>query len=87
MACRSAKKVLRVPTAWRAFCQRVHLVIGLLKRWMPGTHQGAIGPEHLDDDLNEFTFRFNRRRSASRGKLFCRLAQHAVKLNRFHLPN
>lgn len=58
---------------------QVHLVIGLLKRWMLGTHQGAIGPEHLDDYLNEFTFRFNRRRSASRGKLFYRLTQQAVQ--------
>jgi len=59
---------------------RVHLVIGLLKRWMLGTHQGAIGNEYLDDYLNEFTFRFNRRRSASRGKLFYRLAQQAVQI-------
>lgn len=59
---------------------RVHLVIGLLKRWMLGTHQGAIGNEYLDDYLNEFTFRFNRRRSASRGKLFSRLAQQAVQI-------
>ena len=59
---------------------RVHLVIALLKRWMLGTHQGAIGNEYLDDYLNEFTFRFNRRRSASRGKLFYRLAQHAVQI-------
>jgi len=59
---------------------RVHLVIGLLKRWMLGTHQGAIGNDHLDDYLNEFTFRFNRRTSASRGKLFYRLAQQAVQI-------
>jgi transposase-like protein len=57
---------------------RVHRVVSLLKRWLLGTHQGAIGQEHLDDYLNEFTFRFNRRKSASRGKLFYRLAQHAV---------
>jgi len=59
---------------------RVHLVIGLLKRWMLGTLQGAIGNAYLDDYLNEFTFRFNRRRSTSRGKLFCRLAQQAVQI-------
>ena len=58
---------------------RVHRVISLLKRWLLGTHQGAIGQEHLDDYLNEFTFRFNRRKSASRGKLFYRLAQQAVQ--------
>lgn len=58
----------------------VHRVVSLLKRWLMGTHQGAVGPDHLDDYLNEFTFRFNRRKSASRGKLFCRLAQQAVQV-------
>jgi transposase-like protein len=58
---------------------RAHRVISLLKRWLLGTHQGAIGPEHLDDYLDEFTFRFNRRTSKSRGKLFYRLAQQAVQ--------
>jgi transposase-like protein len=57
---------------------RVHRVVSLLKRWLLGTHQGAIGHEHLDYYLDEFTFRFNRRKSASRGKLFYRLAQQAV---------
>jgi transposase-like protein len=60
---------------------RVHRVISLLKRWLLGTHQGAIGHHHLDDYLDEFTFRFNRRTSASRGKLFYRLAQQAVQVD------
>jgi len=59
---------------------RVHRVVSLLKRWMLGTHQGAIRHDHLDDYLDEFTFRFNRRTSASRGKLFYRLAQQAVQV-------
>jgi len=59
---------------------RVHRVISLLKRWLLGTHQGAIGNEHLDYYLDEFTFRFNRRTSASRGKLFYRLIQHAMQI-------
>ncbi len=59
---------------------RAHRVFSLLKRWLLGTHQGAIGDDHLDDYLNEFTFRFNRRKSASRGKLFYRLAQQAVQV-------
>ena len=59
---------------------RVHRVVSLLKRWLLGTHQGAVGQEHLDDYLNEFTFRFNRRKSASRGKLFYRLTQQAVQV-------
>lgn len=59
---------------------RAHRVISLLKRWLLGTHQGAIGYGHLDDYLDEFTFRFNRRNSSSRGKLFYRLAQQAVQI-------
>jgi len=58
----------------------VHQVISLVKRWLLGTHQGAVRAEHLQDYLDEFTFRFNRRRSHSRGKLFYRLVQQAVAL-------
>jgi transposase-like protein len=60
---------------------RVHRVVALLKRWLLGTHQGAIQPSHLDYYLDEFTFRFNRRTSRSRGKLFYRLAQQAVMVD------
>lgn len=59
---------------------RVHRVAALLKRWLLGTHQGAVAPEHLDYYLDEFTFRFNRRHSASRGKLFFRLLEQAVQI-------
>jgi len=57
---------------------RVHKVAALLKRWIMGTLQGGIQHQHLDYYLDEFTFRFNRRRSKSRGLLFYRLAQQAV---------
>lgn len=57
---------------------RVHLVASLLKRWLVGTHQGGVSREHLDYYLDEFTFRFNRRRSRARGLLFYRLLQQAV---------
>jgi transposase-like protein len=57
---------------------RVHLVASLLKRWLLGTHQGSFGRQHLDYYLDEFTFRFNRRTSRSRGKLFFRLLEQAV---------
>lgn len=57
-----------------------NLVASLLKRWLLGTHQGAIRPSHLDYYLDEFTFRFNRRTSRSRGLLFYRLMQQAVVL-------
>jgi transposase-like protein len=60
---------------------RVHKVVSLLKRWLLGTHQGAISHSHLDYYLDEFTFRFNRRNSKSRGKLFYRLLQQAVQVD------
>jgi len=53
-------------------------VTGLLKNWLQGTHQGAVQPSHLDYYLDEFTFRFNRRTSRFRGKLFYRLLEQAV---------
>ena len=61
-----------------ALMPRVHRVASLLKRWLLGTHQGAVAQQHLPYYLDEFTFRFNRRRSKSRGKLFFRLMQQAV---------
>jgi transposase-like protein len=55
-----------------------HRVASLLKRWLMGTHQGAVSHEHLAYYLDEFTFRFNRRTSYSRGKIFYRLVQQAI---------
>ena len=57
---------------------KVNRVVSLLKRWLLGIHQGAVQPSYLDYYLDEFTFRFNRRTSKSRGKLFYRLAEQAV---------
>jgi hypothetical protein len=56
----------------------VHRVAALLKRWLLGTHHGAIQPLQLDHYLDEFVFRFNRRTSGSRGMLFYRLLEQAV---------
>jgi len=56
----------------------VHRVASLLKRWLLGTHQGAVSHEQLDYYLDEFTFRFNRRRSRHRGLLFYRLIEGAL---------
>lgn len=56
----------------------VHRVAALLQRWILGTHHGAVQPRHLEQYLNEFVFRFNRRTSRSRGLLFYRLLQQAV---------
>ncbi len=57
---------------------RVHRIASLLKRWLLGTHQGAVAHPYLPYYLDEFTFRFNRRKSKSRGKLFFRLMQQAA---------
>lgn len=57
---------------------RVHRGASLLRRWLLGTHQGAVSVEHLDYYLDECTFRFNRRTSRYRGTLFYRLVQQAV---------
>lgn len=56
----------------------VHRISSLLKRWLLGTHQGAVSGKHLDYYLDEYTFRFNRRTSKARGMLFYRLLQQAV---------
>ncbi len=60
---------------------RVHRVASLLKRWLLGTHQGAVSDKHLEYYLDEYTFRFNRRRSRARGLLFYRLLQNAVAVD------
>ena len=57
---------------------KVHIVVSLVKRWLMGTHQGAVSSEHLQYYLDEYAFRFNRRLSTHRGKLFYRLMQQAV---------
>jgi transposase-like protein len=60
---------------------RVHRVASLLKRWLLRTHQGGVSRDHLEYYLDEFTFRFNRRASKYRGKLFYRLLQQAVAVD------
>lgn len=59
---------------------RVHRVASLLKRWLLGTHQGGVQNQQLEYYLDEFTFRFNRRTSRSRGLLFYRVIQQAVSI-------
>jgi transposase-like protein len=58
----------------------VHTVISLLKRWLLGTLQGSCSKDHFAYYLDEYTFRFNRRKSKSRGMLFYRLLQNAVQV-------
>jgi transposase-like protein len=73
-----AHVLARDPEGTRQQLHHVHLVVSLLKRWLSGTHQGAVTPAHLQGYLDEFAFRFNRRLSTHRGKLFYRLMQQAV---------
>lgn len=56
----------------------VHLVASLLKRWLGATHQGRVTGKHLQRYLDEYAFRFNRRRSEHVGKLFHRLVEQLV---------
>jgi transposase-like protein len=56
----------------------VHRVASLAKRWLLGTHQGSVDDAHLPRYLNEFVFRFNRRRSRSRGMVFYRVLELAA---------
>jgi len=58
-----------------------HLIASLLKRWLSGTHHGAFSHKNLPYYLDEFTFRFNRRTSNFRGKLFYRLIQQALEID------
>lgn len=61
------------PAPIASLLMHVHRAISLMKRWLLGTHQGAVRSQHLDAYLDEFVFRFNRRSSGSRGLLFYRL--------------
>ena len=57
----------------------IHLVFGLAKRWLLGTHQGAVRKKHLPAYLDEFVFRFNRRTAKNLSHRFGRLIEHAVQ--------
>jgi len=60
------------------FFPHVHLIASLLKRWLLSTHQGRVEKEHLQAYLDEYAFRFNRRRSTHVGKIFHRLMEQLV---------
>lgn len=59
----------------------VHMIVSLLKRWLLGTHQGAVREGHLQAYLDEYVFRFNRRKAAQRGLLFYRLIECAMQVS------
>ncbi|MGI8902729.1 MAG: IS1595 family transposase [Solirubrobacteraceae bacterium] len=64
----------------RVVMPEVHRVASLLKRWLLGTHQGAVSRDQLDYYLDEYAFRFNRRRSRHHGLLFYRLIEGALAI-------
>jgi len=64
---------------------KVNRISSLFKRWLLGTYQGRVEHSYLDYYLDEYTFRFNRRTSRSRGKLFYRLVEQAVSID--PMPN
>jgi transposase-like protein len=58
----------------------IHLVFGLAKRWLLGTHHGAVRTKHLGAYLDEFVFRFNRRTAKNLSHRFGRVIEHAVRI-------
>lgn len=68
------------PNDKNAVLPHIHMIISLLKRWLLGTHQGAVEETHLQAYLDEYVFRFNRRKAADRGLLFYRLLENAMQV-------
>jgi transposase-like protein len=70
--------VLGDPQRALKYFPHVHLVASLLRRWLGATHQGSVRKRHLQVYLDEYTFRFNRRRSRHAGKIFYRVIEQMV---------
>jgi transposase-like protein len=78
-----AHEPLNLAASWGDAALRlpaIHLVFGLAKRWLLGTHHGAVGKKHLGAYLDEFVFRFNRRTAKNLSHRFARLIEHAVRI-------
>lgn len=75
---RKATNLKQSPQAAHVVHPGVHRIASLLKRWLLGTHQGSVDPDHLQAYLEEFTFRFNRRNAQHRGLVFHRLLEQMV---------
>ena len=74
-------EAINLRTSWGDAVQHlpaIHLVFGLAKRWLLGTHHGAVRPKHLQAHLDEHVFRFNRRTAKSIGHRFARLVEQAI---------
>jgi transposase-like protein len=78
-----AHELLNLAASWGDAALRlpaIHLVFGLAKRWLLGTHHGAVSAKHLPAYLDEFVFRFNRRTARSISHRFARVIEHAVQI-------
>ena len=75
---REAVSLATAPLAGHDYLPGVHRIASLLKRWLLGTHQGSVDPEHLQSYLEEFTFRWNRRNATHRGLVFHRLLEQGI---------
>jgi transposase-like protein len=58
--------------------QACHWTVSLLKRWLLGTHAGAVKPKHLQAYLDEFVFRHNRRRTNGVTRIAARIIESLV---------
>ena len=58
--------------------QGCHWTISLLKRWLLGTHAGAVRDKHLQAYLDEFVFRHNRRKTNGVGRIAARVIERLV---------
>ena len=58
--------------------QRCHWAISLLKRWLLGTHAGGVRAKHLQAYLDEFAFRYNRRKTKGVGRIAARVFEQLV---------
>jgi transposase-like protein len=72
LSCSWGGAALRMPA--------IHLVFSLAKRWLLGTHHGAVGKKHLPAYLDEHVFRFNRRTAKRISHGFARLIEQAVQI-------
>ena len=58
--------------------QGCHWTISLLKRWLLGTHAGAMAPKHLQAYLDEYAFRHNRRKTGGVARIAARVIEQLV---------
>jgi transposase-like protein len=78
-----AHEPLNLAASWGDAALRlpaIHLVFGLAKRWLLGTHHGAVSAKHLPAYLDEFVFRFNRRTAKNISHRFARVIEHAIQI-------